>query len=130
MVDRVNGQSTTSTLTITEIRSAIFELSEAALPGGLRQAVLQLAEEMAENLGVRPEVRFEGAVDNAVPQHVGDHVLAVVREGLTNAGKHSQASRYEVTLGVTDRVVLELRDDGIGTRVAPDDTRARIGQSP
>ena len=23
-------------------------------------------------------------------------------------------SRYEVTLGVTDRVVLELRDDGIG----------------
>ena len=65
-------------------------------------------------LGVRPEVRFEGAVDNAVPQHVGDHVLAVVREGLTNAGKHSQASRYEVTLGVTDRVVLELLDDGIG----------------
>jgi signal transduction histidine kinase len=45
---------------------------------------------------------------------LGDHVLAVVREGLTNAGKHAQASRYEVNLGVTDRVVLELLDDGVG----------------
>ncbi len=101
-------------LTISEIRSAIFELSEAALPGGLRQAVLQMAEELSDTLGARPEVRFKGAVDNAVPQHLGDHVLAVVREGLTNAGKHAQASRYEVTLGVTDRVVLELLDDGVG----------------
>ena len=114
VVERVSRAIDDLDLTISGIRSAIFELSEAALPGGLRQAVLQLAEELADTLGVRPEVRFEGAVDNAVPQHVGDHVLAVVREGLTNAGKHSQASRYEVTLGVTDRVVLELLDDGIG----------------
>ena len=114
VVERVSRAIDDLDLTISGIRSAIFELGEAALPGGLRQAVLQLAEELADTLGVRPEVRFEGAVDNAVPQHVGDHVLAVVREGLTNAGKHSQASRYEVTLGVTDRVVLELLDDGIG----------------
>jgi signal transduction histidine kinase len=53
-------------------------------------------------------------VDNSVPQHLGDHVLAVVREGLTNAGKYAQASRYEVILGVSDRVILELLDDGVG----------------
>jgi signal transduction histidine kinase len=114
VVERVTRAVDDLDLTITEIRSAIFELSEAALPGGLRQAVLQLTEELSGSLGVRPQVRFEGAVDNSVPQHVGDHVLAVVREGLTNAGKHSRASRYEVTLGVTDRVVLELLDDGVG----------------
>jgi signal transduction histidine kinase len=114
VVERVTRAIDDLDLTINEIRSAIFELGEASLPGGLRQAVLQLAEELSDTLGSRPEVRFDGAVDNSVPQHVGDHVLAVVREGLTNAGKHAQASRYEVVLGVTDRVVLELLDDGVG----------------
>jgi signal transduction histidine kinase len=114
VVERVTRAIDDLDLTIDEIRSAIFELGEASLPGGLRQAVLQLAEELSDTLGARPEVRFEGAVDNSVPQHVGDHVLAVVREGLTNAGKHAQASRYEVFLCVTDRVVLELIDDGVG----------------
>ena len=114
VVERVSGAIDDLDLTISEIRSAIFELGEAALPGGLRQAVIQLAEELASTLGVRPEVRFEGVVDNSVSQNLGDHVLAVVREGLTNAGKHSGASRYEVSLSVTDRVVLELFDDGVG----------------
>lgn len=114
VVERVARAVDDLDLTITEIRSAIFELGESSLPGGLRQAVLRLAEELADTLGSRPEVRFEGAVDNAIPQYLGDHVLAVVREGLTNAGKHAQASRYEVTLSVTDRVVLELFDNGRG----------------
>jgi signal transduction histidine kinase len=114
VIERVERAIDDLDLTIVEIRSAIFELSEAALPGGLRQAVLQLAEELADTLGARPEVRFEGAVDNAIPQHLGDHVLAVVREGLTNAGKHAQASRYEVTVSVTDRVVIALLDNGSG----------------
>ena len=130
VVERVSRAIDDLDVTISEIRSTIFELGEAALPGGLRQAVLQLADELADTLGVRPEVRFEGAVDNTVPQHVGDHVLAVVREGLTNAGKHAQASRYEVILGVTDRVVIELLDNGVGTRVAADDARTWTDQSP
>ena len=103
VVERVSRAIDELDDTITQIRSTIFELGDAALPGGLRQAVLHLSEELEGTLGCRPEVRFEGAVDNAVPQQVGDHVLAVVREGLTNAGKHAGASRYVVTLVVTDR---------------------------
>jgi signal transduction histidine kinase len=114
VVDRVSRAIDELDETITQIRSTIFELGDAALPGGLRQAVLQLTEELGETLGVRPVVRFDGPVDNSVPQHLGDHVLAVVREGLTNAGKYAQASRYEVILGVSDRVILELLDDGVG----------------
>jgi len=38
----------------------------------------------------------------------------VVREGLTNAGKYAEARRYFVTLAVTDRLVLEIEDDGTG----------------
>jgi len=127
VIERVTRAIDDLDVTISEIRSAIFELGEAALPGGLRQAVLQLAEELSESLGARPVVRFEGAVDNSIPQQLGDHVLAVVREGLTNAGKHSGASRYEVTLGVTDRVELELLDDGVGMELAQ--TKPGLGLS-
>ena len=44
-------------------------------------------------------------------------------EGLANAAKHANASRIDVSLGTNDdRLVLAIRDDGIGTR-----RRARIG---
>ena len=102
--------------TITDIRSAIFELGETAVPGGLRRSVLHLADTLTETLGVRPQVHFSGAVDNDVPQHIADHVLAVVREGLTNAGKHAGARHFVVDVAVddTDRLTVEVIDDGIG----------------
>ncbi len=114
VVERVSRAIDELDDTITQIRSAIFELGDAALPGGLRQAVLHLSEQLAGTLGSRPEVRFEGAVDNDVPQQIGDHVLAVVREGLTNAGKHSGATRFVVTMTVTDDLTLQVVDDGTG----------------
>jgi signal transduction histidine kinase len=114
VVERVSRAVDELDETITQIRSSIFELGDAALPGGLRQAILHLSRELEGTLGSRPEVGFEGAVDNAVPQAVGDHVLAVVREGLTNASKHSGATRYAVRVVVTDRLTLEIEDDGTG----------------
>jgi signal transduction histidine kinase len=114
VVERVSKAVDELDDTITQIRSAIFELGDAALPDGLRQAIVRLSDEMAATLGSRPELRFEGPIDNTVPQAVGDNVLAVVREGLTNAGKYAEASRYFVTLVVTDRLILEIEDDGTG----------------
>jgi two-component system, NarL family, sensor histidine kinase DevS len=100
--------------TITEIRGAIFELGERSLPGGLRQAVVALIDEIAPTLSRRPELDLIGPIDNSVPDSVADHVLAVVREGLTNAAKHARASRYMVSITVGEAVVVEILDDGIG----------------
>jgi signal transduction histidine kinase len=100
--------------TITEIRTTIFELGDSSLSGGVRQSVLALTHELAPSLGARPEVSFAGPVDNSVPQHVADHLLAVVRESLTNAAKHADASHFIVRLGVGDELVLEVIDDGVG----------------
>jgi signal transduction histidine kinase len=119
VVERVSKAVDELDDTITQIRSTIFELGDSSLPGGLRQAVVHLCEEMTGSLGSRPETRFEGAVDNTVPQHVGDHVLAVVREGLTNAGKYAGATRYVVRIVVTDHLVLELEDNGTGMELPP-----------
>ena len=106
--------------TITEIRTTIFELGDSALPGGLRQAVVRLADELAPTVGVRPDLTFEGAIDNAMPQQTADHLLSVLREMLSNVGKHAQATRVLVILTVADDVILEVVDNGVGL-VAPVD---------
>jgi signal transduction histidine kinase len=100
--------------TISEIRTTIFELGDTALPGGLRQGVLALVNEMTPPLGTRPEVSFSGPVDNIVPQQVADHLLAVLREALTNAAKYAHATRVLVSLQATDDVVLTVTDNGVG----------------
>ena len=116
--DRVEHAVDDLDSTITEIRTAIFELGETSLPGGLRHAVVHLADELTPTLGMRPEVRFVGPVDNAVPPQVADHILAVVREALTNAAKHASASRCSVEISVDDDVVLvEVIDNGRGLEV-------------
>ena len=106
--------------TITEIRTAIFELGETLLPDGLRHAVVQLAEELTPTLGTRPELRFVGPVDNAVPPQVADHILAVVREALTNAAKHARATGCSIEISVADDVVLvAVIDNGRGIEIDP-----------
>ena len=120
MAERVGRVVDDLDTTINEIRGTIFELSNAAIPGGLRQAVLDLCDELAPTLGARPEVSFNGQVDNMVPQPVADHVLAVVREALSNAGQHARASRFAVTLSVANELTLEVTDNGRGVQLSSD----------
>jgi signal transduction histidine kinase len=117
IVERVNKAVDDLDATVTEIRTAIFELGESPMPGGLRRSAVELTKEMASSLGMRPEIIFQGPIDNAVPQHVADHVLAVLREALTNVGKHAQATRCTVTISVADDVILEVSDNGAGIRI-------------
>lgn len=114
IIDRVNKAVDDLDTTVTEIRTAIFELGNKAIAGGLRHSVLELTEEMASSLGARPEVTFNGAVDNAISQRIADSLLAVLREALTNAGKHAKATSYVVTISVDEDVSLEVQDNGIG----------------
>lgn len=112
--DRVDRAIDDVDSTINEIRTTIFELGDSSIGGGLHQGVVALANELTPSLGARSEVSFVGTVDNSVPQHIADHLLAVVRESLTNSAKHSRANRFVVTLSVGDEAVLEVIDDGVG----------------
>jgi signal transduction histidine kinase len=114
IVERVNKAVDDLDATVTEIRTAIFELGNKAIAGGLRRSVLELTEEMTSSLGTRPDVTFNGAVDNAISQRIADSLLAVLREALTNAGKHAKATNYVVTISVDENVSLEVQDNGIG----------------
>jgi signal transduction histidine kinase len=120
--ERINKSVDDLDATITEIRTAIFELEDGGGHRGLRHGVLELARELEAMLGSRPEVNFIGPVDAGVPQVAADHLLAVIREALTNAGKHAQANRFTVTVSVTDEVTLEVIDNGIGIELPQAET--------
>ena len=113
IVERVNRVIDDLDTTITEIRTAIYELGDRSRVG-LRNSVFTLTEELTATLGARPQVTMSGPIDSTVPPHAADHLLAVVREALTNAGKHAHATSYAVVLRVGEDVCLEVTDNGVG----------------
>ncbi|HEY6422807.1 MAG TPA: GAF domain-containing sensor histidine kinase [Pseudonocardiaceae bacterium] len=102
--------------TVREIRQAIFSLRPPPEKGhSLRQEVIGLVREATEVHGFESSVRFDGPVDSAVPTAVAAQATAVLREALTNIGRHSGAARAWVELVVTGTAVrLTVRDDGVG----------------
>ncbi|MFD9608452.1 GAF domain-containing sensor histidine kinase [Streptomyces sp. NPDC059083] len=110
-------------VTIQEIRTAIFALQQgpAEAPSGLRTRVLREINMAAVPLGFKPAHRFLGAIDSTVGDLTGKNLIAALREALSNAFRHAEASRIEVVVdaGVTlpdgsAGVRLSVADDGIG----------------
>ena len=101
--------------TVKQIRSAIFELQTTRPLGrGLRDEILGLADEASRPLGFDAHVVFDGPVDTGIDERVCQHLLAVLREALSNVARHAHASRVDVELTVDNDVLLEVADDGVG----------------
>jgi signal transduction histidine kinase len=111
--------------TVREIRTAIFDLhaTGADEATSLRRLLLDTAAEAAQGCGLVPSVRLAGAIDTLVPRQIGVHALAVVREAVSNAVRHSGAERVIVTVEADDNLLIDIVDDGIGI----DPTVARSG---
>jgi signal transduction histidine kinase len=100
---------------ISDIRTTIFDLQAGqSVSEGLRSSVLQLAADADERLGFHPRVHFEGPVDTFADKDVGEQLLAVLRESLSNVIRHAQASSVDVTLAAGAELVLVVSDDGVG----------------
>jgi signal transduction histidine kinase len=104
--------------TIRMIRTSIFELQEPTLPGSsVRTRVMGVLGEMTPVLGFAPQLRMEGPLDTMVDEALGSEVEAVLRESLTNAAKHANASAVTVGLSTEGRtLVMTVADDGVGLR--------------
>jgi signal transduction histidine kinase len=100
--------------TVRDIRTSIFDLhtADSSDDGGLRRAVLDAVTATAGDL--ESTVRMSGAVDTLVTGELAVDVVAVAREAVSNAARHSGARHVTVTLDVGDEVVLEVVDDGRG----------------
>ena len=102
--------------TVRDIRTTIFDLQtngESAAAESLRRRLLDVVTETAEGT-LQPAVRMSGAVDSLVTGELAADVEAVVREGVSNAVRHSGGSQVTVTLEVSDQVVVDIVDDGGG----------------
>ncbi|MGH8829178.1 MAG: sensor histidine kinase, partial [Jiangellaceae bacterium] len=70
--------------TIRQIRSTIFALQTEAESVGLRARILAAVESATAILGFAPGVELSGTIDTDVPEQIGDQVVAVLGEALTN----------------------------------------------
>ncbi|MEU5719675.1 GAF domain-containing protein [Streptomyces sp. NPDC020403] len=111
--------------TIKTVRTTIYALRErdrAEGRSGLRAQLLSETDKAAETLGFGPALRMTGLLDTDVPAGHADHLLAVLRETLSNAARHAHASAVEVT-AETDGTRLRLRVSDNGRGVDPAVTR-------
>jgi signal transduction histidine kinase len=114
--DRLNRAVEDLDETVREVRSSIFELHAPRLPGrSLRQEVLAVCAEVSRVLGFEPVVHFDGAIDALADDDISDHLIAVVREALSNVARHARAETVELNLTSSmDRLTLTVVDDGVG----------------
>ena len=104
--------------TIKEIRATIFQLQARGTSSrpDLRGEILALADEMTDMLGFAPSLRLGSGLGEDISQEVADQVLAALREALSNAARHANASQVDVTVdtGSDGMLTVQVTDNGTG----------------
>jgi signal transduction histidine kinase len=110
-----------------EARRAIAALTRP-LDEPLEAVLAEIAEEVAARSGL--EVDFEASAHVEVPPATREELARVVREALTNAARHSRASRVRVTVSNGRGLRVSIADDGVGfdpARLRPPDLSGGFG---
>jgi signal transduction histidine kinase len=118
VADRVRNAVDAMDDTIRDIRATIFALQSRTRAGAprLRTEIVVVADEMTEMLGFAPELRLGRGLDSRASAVLSEHVLAVLREALSNAARHSGATRVEVAVDTdaAGTLTVLVRDNGRG----------------
>ncbi len=98
---------------IQEIQTTIFDLHGATQ--GISQLRQRIDEAIAQLAGarLRTTVQFVGPL-SVVDGTLADHAEAVVREALSNAVRHAEATTVTVRVTVDDNLCIEVSDNGRG----------------
>ncbi len=100
---------------IRDLRNYIFGLRPGILADRqLDQALRGLAEDFQEKTGVVAVVEVDPRIAAELSSRAGD-IVQVVREALSNVGRHAQAATCRIALRRENgRAVVEIDDDGTG----------------
>lgn len=114
--ERVNAAVEGIDEVIREIRETIFDLNHpAAVASPVRHELRQVIGEVTPLLGCAPRLAFQGPIESEVTGAVLPHLVAVVRESLSNVARHAHASAVDVVVQAANgTVTLTVSDDGIG----------------
>ena len=100
---------------ITQLRSIIYALGLAGGERDIRSKIIMLLRDLAEVVGFEVRSLFEGAVDTAISDEIAEHILIVIREAVTNIGRHAHATEATVRVSVdADHCQLTVIDNGQG----------------
>lgn len=101
--------------TVQQIRNSVFALQA---PDGLQGIRAKIQSEINSLRSSSPMIitcEFTGPVDTVISGEIAEHVVAVVRELLSNAIKHSMAKKVEVQVRAQSAgCEVSVTDDGIG----------------
>lgn len=110
--------------TIDDIRMSIFQLqSTVARPPSLSERLQDLVAKMTRERGITTTFRIVGPLAS-VDDALGGHAEAVVGEAVSNAVRHSGASRLAIEVSVGDELEISVADNGRGI---PADNQRRSG---
>ena len=103
--------------TIRDLRTYILDLKPRQLKGSsLLEGIQKLVSEFKQN--TKTSISFSEPRDKsveAIPQAHALTIFLICQEALANVAKHANAKQVSVTLWTTsDRVLLEVKDDGAG----------------
>lgn len=117
--------------TITQIRASIFALHPPELGSGathevpvtrLHELVAGIVAESTRALEFEPQLRLPGDPQRTVPSDIAEHLLVVVREGLSNVARHASASAATVEIETGEVFVARVSDNGVGPAAGPTST--------
>jgi signal transduction histidine kinase len=100
---------------IRQLRSIIYELGLTGDELGIRARIISLLRDLNVVVDFEVNSSFDGPVDTAISDEIAEHLLATVREAVTNIGRHAQATQATVRLSVdSEHCRLQVTDNGRG----------------
>ena len=110
-----------------DVEQLVWELRPTALDDlGLRAALDNYVRTWSQREGIAAELHTSGLLDDRLPSDTETTLYRIAQEALTNAARHSQATRVDVILERRDvQVVLIIEDNGVG--FDPARTTDRLG---
>ncbi|MEE9416973.1 MAG: PAS domain S-box protein [Acidimicrobiales bacterium] len=99
---------------ITELRSAIFSLSNPDQPKSVAAQVAEVIRAHHPRLGFEPTLSIDDAIET-VPSAVIEQLLPTLNEALSNIERHANAGAVEISVEVDEAgLTLSVCDDGDG----------------
>jgi signal transduction histidine kinase len=125
--DRLKGAMESLDATIRDIRAYILDLRPRRFGGeNLVEGLGQLLTEFKANTLMEVDFQASSTVDRRLAPDARQALFHIAQEALSNAARHSRASRVEMSLFEDgDYVLLALRDNGRGFGAA--EVERRLG---